>query len=197
MRAQRLLIALLCLGLVLPGSVLGAQPSGTTKISGASAFFTSRAADGSCQRLIITLAQDAYRPVDGNNNDHPPVLSGWFDVQAWHEAICDASARADYVQQTINGLDSATYRILDLTAAYIRIDFPITDNTEVVRTIGFDVAWVADGSLAKTADRNPEMKVTGWEAGAHFTGVIDDSAGLIGIGNLDYATMGLGNYVMY
>jgi len=193
-----LVVAVLCLGLVLPAGALGAQPTGTTRISGASAFFTSPASGDTCDtdHLVITLAQDAFRPVDGDG-DVPPMLSPWFDVQVWHESGCEEPAVSDYLQQTTYGLEPGTYRILDLTAAYVRVEFPIIVDEEIVRTLTFNVAWVADGTAAKTSDRNPGMKVTGWEAGAHFAGTVEDTAGLIGSGDFDYASMGLGSYVMY
>ncbi len=197
MRRKPIAAVVLCLAFILPASVLGAPPSGTTQISGASAFFSTQPAGEDCatDHLIVTLAQDAYRAVGGATR---PLLSGWFDVQVWHESGCDAPEMSGSVQQTVYGLEAGSYRIIDLTAAYVAMTFAIRDESEaIIRTFDVDIAWVADGTIARTTDRNPGLKVTGWDTGAHFTGSLLDSAGLITMDDLDFASIGIGNYILY
>jgi hypothetical protein len=172
-----------------------APPVGTTRITGASAFFTAVDLNDPCEsdHLIVTLAQDAFRSVEAGG---PPALEPWFDVQVWHESGCESPVVSGYIQQTVR--DFETYGIEALSSAFIEITFPIHDGETVIRTFEFDLAWAAVGPITHTVDVNPAgTKVTTWDTGAALSGTITDSAGLVSMDDLDYATLGIGNYVIY
>jgi hypothetical protein len=172
-----------------------AAPVGTTQITGATAFFTAVDPNDPCEsdHLIVTLAQDAFRSVEAGG---PPRLEPWFDVQVWHESGCEGPVVSGYIQQSVRGFDH--YGIEALTSAFIEITFPIHDGEGVVRTLEFDLAWIAVGPTSRTLAIAPGgTKVTGWETGAELIGTLVDSAGLVSVDDLDYAALGVGHYVIY
>ena len=195
MRTVPTIAGVLCLLVVMPTAVLGAMPTGTTKISNAAAFFTAVDPFDECEsdHLIVTLGHSAFR---GPGGGRPPEDIAWLDVQVWHESGCEEPVTSGYLQQTMNGLEAGTYVIEDLTAASVDITFPIYEGEVVTRTLTFDLAWVAHGPISHVRDRNADLKLTGWDREAVLTGAVADSAGLITFGDLDYASMLLGNYVI-
>jgi hypothetical protein len=196
MSNRRVLLPIMAATLLLAApTVQAAEPVGTTQITNATAFFTAVDSNDPCEsdHLVVTLAQDAFRSVEAGG---PPALEPWFDVQVWHESGCESPVVSGYVQQTVRGPE--TYGIEVLSSAFIEITFPIYDGESVIRTFEFDLAWVAVGPITHTVDVNPDgTKVTVWDTGADLSGTIIDSAGLVSMQDLDYATLGIGNYVIY
>jgi hypothetical protein len=196
MRSVTALGVALMLLVLLPAAAV-AKPGGTTQIVQAGAFFTSLADSETCDadHLIITLGEDAFRGTNGE--DKPPVTGPWLDVQVWHESGCDDPVQSDYIQQTLREFDPGWYGMDSLTSAYLDVEFPIYDGDTVIRTLGLDLSWFAQGDRTRVSDRNEQLQMTGWERDAHLGGVIVDSAGLIGAGDLDYASMLTANYLFY
>jgi hypothetical protein len=197
MRARIAIMAALCLLVALPMNALATKPSGTTKISQATAFFTAHVPNQQCEtdHLIVTFGGDAYRSV--GPEDKPPVYGYWLDVQVWHESGCTDTVVSGYTQQTLRDLEPGTYALDELSSAFVDVAFPINDDEGAqVRTLALDLAWVAYGPKMHVVDHGDAMTITGWDRDAHLTGTVGDSAELISAADLDYAAMGLGNYVM-
>jgi hypothetical protein len=68
----------------------------------------------------------------------------------------------------------------------------------VIRTFDFDLAWTASGQYSHGLEANPTgTKFSTWEVSAELSGTITDSTGLISAADLDYATLIVGNYIIY
>jgi hypothetical protein len=197
MRALTAMIVAGLLLVVLPAAPVAAKPTGTTQIAQAGAFFTSWVAGSeTCDsdHLIITLGEDAFRGTSGE--DKPPTTGPWLDVQVWHESGCETPVQSGYIQQTLREFDPGWYGIDSLSSAYVDVVFPIYDGEDVIRTLTLDLSWFAQGDAVRVMDRNEVLKMNGWERDAHLGGVVADSWELIGIGDLDYASMLTANYLM-
>jgi len=91
-----------------------------------------------------------------------------------------------------------------LSAAFIVVAIDLHDEEQqVYRSFTFDVAWVADGSVSHWAEggdpdaEGPYADFVGKDVGAHFTGSMTDTLSLIGLENLDDASMRSGRYLFY
>jgi hypothetical protein len=181
----------------MPESGTNSPVSGTTTIAQADAWFVAPVPEtGTCDSdvLYVNLGEDAYRGTGGDGK--PPTLSGWLDVQTWHESGCDPETReqTDFVQQAI-GVDPSQYDIDSLSSAWVNFDFPFYDGEAVVRTVTFDLAWTAEGDFYAVKGRDGSV-VNGWERAAQLSGTVIDSWDLIEIDNLDRANMMTAHYLM-
>jgi len=157
MRSKWTLVVGLCLALVVPAGAFAGAPASTSKQDTAVAYYLSP--DGS-ECLIMTLTQGLYRPIGGDAWSYGQAL----DVQlAGVDCVGNAFGSAS--------LDSSSYRIFGLTAAYVVV--PSVDVEG--RAVSVDVAWVATGTPKleiEGTDQHPDWSFVGKDVGAHLTGMV-------------------------
>jgi hypothetical protein len=155
MRPKWTLAVGLSLALMVPAGAIAATPVATSKQDTAVAYY--RSADES-QCLIMTLSEGVYRPVGGE---------GWSYGQALVVQL--ASDCTEYASNSV-GLDSSSYRIFGLTAAYVVASLSVGGHP-----VSVDIAWVATGTPHLSTDgreQHPDWSFVGKDVGAHLTGTV-------------------------
>ena len=154
MRAKWTLALVVCLALVVPAGAVAAAPVGTGRADTAVAYYYS---DGTgC--LIMTLSEGIYRPVGKD---------AWSYGQSLVVQL--APSCENYAEGAVD-LDSSSYRIFGLTAAYVVAEIDVGG-----QSVSVDVAWVATGTPKLTTEGladHPEWSFVGKDVAAHLSGTV-------------------------
>lgn len=191
MRRFIVLLAAACLVVGLPASSLGAQPTATTRISGAGAAFTA-SSGGYCYRMTITFLYDRYRAVQPEET--PP--GSYAQVTLSIDKFTSCGEGGELVEQieetTSQGFEEGdSYLMNDLASAYVDIDWHAFADT--ARHFHIWLAWIADGPTTLVRDTKDPSKTVRQEVSAQLAGTVTST--LPWTYEPGSAGMGLGTYI--